>query len=94
MVTKLGREDGDAVDLMLDGQAINLSDSGVFVKAVDMDPQRIRTVKQILDLLKELPLEEPSADLAGRTLHKIDSMSAADGSKILRPATDDDRPQA
>ena len=95
---KLAREDGNAVDLLLDGQAINLSDSGVFVKSVDVDPQRVQTVKQILDLLKVMPAEDPPADLAGRTLHRIDSLSATDGSAILRPTSlsrhDEQRPQA
>jgi hypothetical protein len=95
---KLNREDGKAVDLLLDEQAINLSDSGVFVKSVDIDPQRVRTVKQVLDLLKEMPAEEPSADLAGRTIRRIDALSAANGSAILRPTSvgrpDDQRPQA
>jgi len=84
---KLTRDDGNAVDLLLDGQAINLSDSGIFVRAVDVEPQRVRTVKQILDLLKEMPVEEPSADLAGRTLHKIDALSSTNGSSILRPTS-------
>jgi hypothetical protein len=84
---KLNRDDGNAVDLLLDGQTINLSESGIFVRAVDIEPQRIRTVKQILDLLKEMPTEEPSADLAGRTLHKIDALSATNGSAILRPTS-------
>jgi len=95
---KLTRDDGNAVDLLLDGQATNLSDSGVFVKSVDVDPQRVQTVKQILNLLKVMPAEEPSSDLAGRTMHRIDSLSAADGSAILRPTSlnrpTDERPQA
>ncbi len=84
---KLNREDGNAVDLLLDGQAVNLSDSGVFVKAVEVEPQRVKTVKQILDLLKVMPADEPPADLAGRTLNRIGSLAAPDGSAILRPTT-------
>jgi hypothetical protein len=87
---KLNREDGNAVDLLLDEQVINLSDSGIFVKSVDVEPHRVKTVKQILDLLKQLPNEEPSADLMGRTLLKIDSLSAVDGSAILRPTSAND----
>jgi hypothetical protein len=94
---KLNREDGNAVDLLLDEQAINLSDSGIFVKSVDVEPQRVRSVKQILDLLKEMPAEDPAPDLAGRTLHKIDALSGAAGS-ILRPTSPnrpgDQRPHA
>lgn len=86
---KLNREDGNAVDLLLDEQVINLSDSGIFVKSVNVEHHRVKTAKQILDLLKQLPEEEPSADLKGRTLHKIDSLSAPDGPAILRPASPD-----
>ena len=85
---KLKPEDGNAVDLLLDEQVINLSDSGIFVKSVNVEHHRVKTAKQILDLLKQLPQEEPSADLAGRTLHRINSLSATDGSAILRPTTD------
>lgn len=84
---KLNRQDGDAVDLLLDEQVINLSDSGIFVKSVNVEHHRVKTAKQILDLLKQLPEVEPSADLTGRTLHRINSLSASDGSAILRPAT-------
>src|SRR5271170_7718916 len=86
---KLNRKDGDAVDLLLDEQVINLSDSGIFVKSVNVEHHRVKTAKQILDLLKQLPEEEPSTDLIGRTLHKIESLSAPDGSAILRPTDSD-----
>lgn len=91
---KLKREDGNAIDLLLDEQVINLSDSGIFVKSVNVEHNRVRTAKQILDLLKQLPNEEPSPDLTGRTMHKIDALSAADGSAILKPTEGADRPQA
>jgi hypothetical protein len=86
---KLNREDENAVDLLLDEQVINLSDSGIFVKSVNVEHHRVKTAKQILDLLKQLPEEEPSADLTGRTLHRINSLSKADGSAILRPTSPD-----
>jgi hypothetical protein len=88
---KLNRDDENAVDLLLDEQVINLSDSGIFVKSVNVEHHRVKSAKQILDLLKQLPQVEPSADLTGRTLHKINSLSAADGSAILRPTTSDNR---
>lgn len=93
---KLNREDGNAVDLLLDGQAVNLSDSGVFVKSVDVDPQRVRTVRQIMDLLKEIPAEEPPADLVTRTMHRVDALSSTGGSSILRTTSipRDQRPHA
>jgi hypothetical protein len=86
---KLNRQDEDAVDLLLDEQVINLSDSGIFVKSVNVEHHRVKTAKQILDLLKQLPEVEPSDDLAGRTLNRIDALSAADGSAILRPTSPD-----
>jgi hypothetical protein len=86
---KLNRQDQDAVDLLLDEQVISLSDSGIFVKSVNVEHHRVKSAKQILDLLKQLPQEEPSADLAGRTLNRINSLSASDGSAILRPTSPD-----
>jgi hypothetical protein len=82
---KLNHEDGQAVDLLLDRQTANPSDSGVFVKFVDAQPQRVQKVKHILNLLKELPVEDPPSDLAGRTVRRVvDALSSADGSTILR----------
>ena len=83
---KLQTEDGHAVDLLLDGQAVSLTDSGVFVKSVDVEPQRVQTVKQILGLLKQLPAEEPPIDLVGRTIRRINALAAIENSAILRPA--------
>ena len=91
---KLQSEDGHAVDLLLDGQAVSLTDSGVFVKSVDVEPQRVQTVKQILSLLKQLPAPEPAADLVGRTIHRINAVAAIQNSAILRPTNLDDRPSA
>jgi hypothetical protein len=82
---KLNHEDGQAVDLLLDRQTASPSDSGVFVKFVDVQPQRIQKVKHILKLLNELPVEDPPSDLAGRTVRRVvDGVSSADGSTILR----------
>lgn len=95
---KLTREDRCALDLLLDGEVSNLSDSGVFVKSVDVEPQRVQTVKQVLSLLNQLPAADPPRDLMGRTLHKIDRLAREDGSSILRPTSvqrpSDERPQA
>jgi hypothetical protein len=82
---KLNHEDSQAVDLLLDRQAANLSDSGVFVKFVEVQPQRIKKVKHILNLLNELPVEDPPSDLAGRTVRRVmDSHCSTDGAVILR----------
>jgi hypothetical protein len=94
---KLQTEDGQAVDLLLDGQAVSLTDSGVFVKSVDVEPQRVQTVKQILSLLKQLPTEDPPRDLVGKTIRRINALAAVESSGILRPTNiehPDDRPNA
>ena len=94
---KLQTEDSHAVDLLLDGQAVSLTDSGVFVKSVDVEPQRVQTVKQILGLLKQLPAEDPPSDLVGKTIRRINALAAIEGTGILRPANmghAEDRPTA
>jgi len=91
---KLQSEDGNAVDLILDGQAISLTDSGRFAGVIDVEPQRVQTVKQVFDLLKQLPVEEPAPDLVGRTIRHVDAVAALDGSAILRPTHRDNRPSA
>jgi hypothetical protein len=94
---KLQTEDGQAVDLLLDGQAVSLTDSGVFVKSVDVEPQRVQTVKQILSLLKQLPTEDPPRDLVGKTIRRINALAAIESAGILRPTNiehSDDRPPA
>jgi hypothetical protein len=87
---KLIEQDRAAVDLLLDRNTEGLymgglADSGVFVKSVDVQPQRVRSVKHILNLLKELPTSEPPDDLAGKTLRRIYA-GGAEASAILRPA--------
>lgn len=94
---KLQTEDSHAVDLLLDGQAVSLTDSGVFVKSVDVEPQRVQTVKQILGLLKQLPAEDPPSDLVGKTIRRINALAAIEGTGILRPTNmghPEDRPTA
>jgi hypothetical protein len=91
---KLQSEDGHAVDLLLDGQAVSLTDSGTFVKSVDVEPQRVQTVKQILSLLKQLPAEDPPSDLVGKTMRRVSAFAAIEGTGILRPTNIEDRPSA
>jgi hypothetical protein len=74
---KLSDEDGRAVDLLLDRQPTSPASSGTFVKSVDVQPQRVQTIQQILSVLKELPAEDPSPDLAIRTVHHVDAAIAA-----------------
>jgi hypothetical protein len=91
---KLQSEDGNAVDLILDGQNISLTDSGRFAGVIDVEPQRVQSVKHVLDLLRQCPAEEPAPDLARRTIRRIDAREALDRSSILRAADHDDRPSA
>jgi hypothetical protein len=94
---KLQTQDSQAVDLLLDGQAVSLTDSGVFVKSVDVEPQRVQTVKQILNLLKQLPTEDPPTDLVGKTIRRVNALAVVEGTGILRPTNvehSDDRPTA
>jgi hypothetical protein len=86
---KLNDDDQAAVDLLLDRPTEgfymgSLADTGVFVKSVAVQPERIRTVKQVLNLLKEMPVAEPPADLAGKTLRKVYASKQVDSSAILR----------
>jgi hypothetical protein len=89
---KLNDEDRAAVDLLLDRPTEgfymgSLADSGVFVKSVSPQPQRVRSVKQVLNLLKELPVDEPPADLAGKTLRRVYASGSTQGSPVMRPST-------
>lgn len=86
---KLNDEDQAAVDLLLDRHTDgfymgNLADSGVFVKSVEVNPERVRSVKQVLNLLKEMPVAEPPADLAGKTLRRVYANAPVANSTILR----------
>lgn len=76
-VMKLSDEDGRVVDLLLDRQPTNPATAGGFVKSVNVQPQRVQTIQQILSVLKELPVEDPSPDLAKRTIHRVDAAIAA-----------------
>jgi hypothetical protein len=97
---KLSDEDGRIVDLLLDKQPTSPAASVTFVQSVDVQPQRVQTIQQILMVLKQLPAEEPSPDLAGRTLRRVDAaiaaLNAAD--PAARPPTapppDNQRPSA
>jgi hypothetical protein len=88
---KLNEQDQAAVDLLLDRPTDgfymrSLADSGVFVKSVDVNHQRVRSVKHVLNLLKEMPAADPPADLAGKTLRRVYA-SGAGSSSILRDST-------
>lgn len=97
---KLSDEDGRVVDLLLDRQTTSPAAGGVFVKSVDVQPQRVQTIQQILSILKELPVEDPSPDLASRTIHHVDAaiapLDAVNPAATPQPGNrpDDRRPPA
>ncbi len=76
-IMKLNDEDGRVVDLLLDRQTTSPAAAGAFVKSVEVQPQRVKTIQQILSVLKQLPAEDPSPDLASRTIHRVDAAIAA-----------------
>ena len=81
---KLSNEDHRAIDLLLErGAAASASvtgagipgdgmSSGYTSHAAPVDPNSLRAVQQVFDLLNLLPPEEPPADLLQRTLDRVD----------------------
>lgn len=89
---KLSNEDHRAIDLLLErGAAAPASGSGVSLTSADgmssasgylshaapVNPNSLRAVQQVFDLLNMLPPEEPPADLVQRTLDRIDQSVAS-----------------
>ena len=74
---KLGDKDRHAVDLCLDRPEAGEGDSGAFLRPGPIEPQRMQSVEKILSLLQELPRIEPPADLARRTIRRIEQAGAA-----------------
>jgi len=82
---KLSNEDHRAIDLLLErGAAASASvtgagmssgdgmSSGYLSHAAPVNPNSLRAVQQVFDLLNLLPPEEPPADLVQRTLDRVD----------------------
>jgi len=71
MNKRLSDDDRRAVDLLLDRD--NLPVNQLFATPVRGNfEHRLDTVEQILALLDQMPAEEPSFDLAGRTMQRIE----------------------
>jgi hypothetical protein len=70
---KLTDKDGRVVDMLLDRPAASPTDTGAFVKAVDVPPQRVQNIQKVLNLLNGLPVEDPAPDLANRTLRRVEA---------------------
>jgi hypothetical protein len=74
---KLGDQDRHAVDLLLDRPESSDAVPGAFLSPGPVEPQRMQSVEKILSLLQELPRIEPPADLARRTIRRIEQAGAA-----------------
>jgi hypothetical protein len=74
---KLLESDGHAVDLYLDrGQSSAVREGGPgYAASSGQVSQRVRQVETLLNLLDELPVEEPPSDLLARTLERIEEIS-------------------
>jgi len=71
MNKRLSDDDRRAVDLLLDRD--NLPVDQLFATPMRGNfESRLDTVEQILALLDHMPVEEPSFDLAGRTMQRIE----------------------
>jgi hypothetical protein len=95
-VMKLSDKDGRIVDLLLDRPSVESTGSGAFVKSVDVQPQRVRSIQKVLGALDAYTAADPPTDLESRTLRRIDADIKA-GDALSRPPPYirvDDRPPA
>jgi hypothetical protein len=79
MRKQLGDEDGRAVDLLLDGSsnaggiANGGNGQGSFAAAVGASfHQRLQSAEKVLQVLAEMPVQEPSVDLVAKTMRRIE----------------------
>jgi hypothetical protein len=94
MAWKLGEADRRAVDLVLNKDFPKKGQTGQFVAPIQTTPERVDSVEKILSLLQELPIAEPPADLARKTLKRVDKALAALGPRPGDQPMRDDRPIA
>jgi len=91
MMPKLRDEDRLAVDLLLDraltGSGGNGSDHGHtrFTPVNGSAPEQISRVEAVLKVLEMMPAAEPPADLAARTMRRVEAESARHDPSALRP---------
>jgi hypothetical protein len=73
MEMKLSEDDALAVDLMLDRSSATGGNSATFAApAGDSVVERIGAVETVMRLLAEMPAADPPADLAQRTIERIE----------------------
>jgi hypothetical protein len=82
---KLTDKDGRVVDMLLDRPPANATDTGAFVKSVDVPPERVQVIQKVLSLLNGLPAEDPAPDLASRTLRRVEAASKTAKTSSLPP---------
>jgi hypothetical protein len=81
MRKQLSPEDSRAVDLVLDGDSMR---NGPMYAAVNNGVgDRMNVAENLLQLLDNLPAEEPPADLIRRTMQRIDEAEA--GGRRIAP---------
>ncbi len=69
MPTRLTQEDRNAVDLLLDKTSVGYTGKPA-------DAEHIRAAEKVLNLLSACPAEEPSTDLAAKTMRRIEGTAA------------------
>jgi len=86
---KLSDDDGRAVDMLLDSSASSNGNGGhAFEAAPAPFSQRLQTVENILNLLKEMPQTEPPKNLVAKTLQAVERRRARRSAKFAPASTD------
>ena len=80
MSKNLSARDGQAVDLVLDRvQRVSAEGNFAFTPSNGVAAQSIEATRRVLSLLQMLPAQDPPADLAARTMARIDEAVAFPG---------------
>ena len=81
MTKRLGKQDRQAVDLMMDSaNRVSSSKAASYAAPSAMPDQRLHAVQRVLSLLDYMPVTDPPADLVARTLSTV--FEAADAAVI------------
>jgi len=87
---KLSDEDGRAVDMLLDSSG---SSNGNGASGFNAPPapfrQRLESVEAVLNLLKEMPNNDPPKNLVAKTLQNIERRRGRRGAAKFTPANSD-----
>jgi len=93
MTRKLNEADRAAVDLMFDrinsaangGRSNGNGNDGFYAATAAVSEERLNAVQKVLSLLDEMPQIEPPADLAARTIARV-NRDASVGTAAIAPA--------